>query len=102
MTSTPPAVSASMPTTARGEPLAAADRFLALVEQTRAAVQAAVVADAAARARRDDAEHAGSSEEGDDTAGAEDTAVPPTQLEQLVSGLLSGRDAAWAPVRTFG
>jgi hypothetical protein len=102
MTSTPPAVSASLPTTDPGEPLAAADRFLALAAQTRAAVQAALAADAAARARRDDDQHAGSSEEADHTAGAEDAAVPPTQLEQLVNGLLSGRDIAWAPVRTVG
>ena len=91
-----------MLTTDPGQHLTAADRFLALVEQTRAAVQDALTADAAARARRNDAGHTGSSEDADDTVGTEDTAVRPTQLEPLVSALLGARDVAWAPVRIVG
>ncbi|WP_346622907.1 hypothetical protein [Blastococcus montanus] len=102
MTSTPPAMRVPVPTTDPSAPVSAADRFLALVEQTRAAVEDALAADAAARPRRDDAGHTRSSEDADDAAGAEDTAVPPTQLEQLVSGLLGGHDVAWVPVRIVG
>jgi hypothetical protein len=101
MTSTPRTACVPVPTTHSGEPLAAADRFLALVEQTRAAVQASLAADAATRARRAEAEHAQPSGDAHND-GTEDAAVPSTQLEQLVSGLLGGRDVAWTPVRIVG
>jgi hypothetical protein len=90
-----------VPTTDPGEHLTAADQFLTLVEQTRTAVQGALAADVAALARRAETGLAQPSDDAN-SVDTSDAAVSPTQLEQLVSGLLGARDVAWAPVRIVG
>ena len=99
VTSTP-----SLPTPAinQAEHPTAVDRFLALVDQARAAVHAALAADAAARVRRAEASQTAPSDDADETARADDAAVPPTQLEQVVSGLLSGNHATPATIQVAG
>jgi hypothetical protein len=102
VTSTPPP--SPVPASALGPlvPLTGADRFLALVDHARAAVQAALAADAAARAQRAAVQQTGSAGTGDDASRTEAATVVPTQLEEVVSVLLSDDGATLAAITVVG
>lgn len=102
VTSTPPP--SPVPASALGplEPLTGADRFLGLVDHARAAVQAALAADAAARVERAAAQPTGSSDTSDDASRTDGPAVLPTQLEVVVSALLSSANATLVVIPVVG
>jgi hypothetical protein len=102
VTSTPPRPSVPAQAFGSAEHVSTADRFFALVDHARAAVQDALAADAAARARRADAGHAVSTENAEDSASAEDAAIVPTQLERVVGAMLSGHEATAVMVQVVG
>jgi hypothetical protein len=102
VTSTPPPSPVPASAIDPLEPLTGADRFLALVDHARAAVQAALAADAAARAERAATQETGSVSTSDDASLTEAVAVVPTQLEEVVSALLSDDNATLVAITVVG